>query len=53
MRLKKAAVSEQDEKVDEVDLTELRSALYGLHAILKLHTTQEDENYPSLADEPK
>ena len=39
--------------VDEVDLTELRSALYGLHAILKLHTAQEDENYLSLADEPK
>ncbi len=39
--------------IDEVDLTELRSALYGLHAILKLHTAQEDENYLSLADEPK
>ena len=30
-----------------------RSLLYGLHAILKLHTAQEDENYLSLADEPK
>ena len=39
--------------VDEVDLTELRSLLYGLCAILKLHTAQEDENYLSLADEPK
>jgi heavy metal translocating P-type ATPase len=39
--------------VDEADLTELRSLLYGLHAILKLHTAQEDENYLSLADEPK
>ena len=39
--------------VDEVDLTELRSLLYGLYAILKLHTAQEDENYLSLADEPK
>ena len=39
--------------IDEVDLTELRSLLYGLHAILKLHTAQEDENYLSLAEEPK
>ena len=39
--------------VDEVDLTELRSLLYGLYAILKLHTAQEDENYLSLADESK
>jgi len=39
--------------VDEVDLTELRSLLYGLCAILKLHTAQEDENYLSLADEPR
>ncbi len=38
--------------VDEVDITELRSLLYGLHAILKLHTAQEDENYLSLADDP-
>ncbi len=37
--------------VDEVDLTELRSVLYGLYAILKLHTAQEDENYLSLADD--
>ncbi len=35
---------------DEMDLTELRSMLYGLHAILKLHTAQEDESYLSLAD---
>ncbi len=39
--------------VDESDLTELRSLLYGLHAILKLHTAQEDENYLSLADDPR
>jgi iron-sulfur cluster repair protein YtfE (RIC family) len=39
--------------IDDVDLTELRSMLYGLHAILKLHTAQEDENYLSLADPPK
>ena len=40
------------EGMDEVDLTELRSLLYGLHAILKLHTAQEDESYLSLADKP-
>ena len=41
------------EGIDDVDLTELRSLLYGLHAILKLHTAQEDENYLSLADDPR
>jgi heavy metal translocating P-type ATPase len=35
----------------EEDLTELRRLLYGLHAILRLHTAQEDESYLSLADE--
>jgi len=40
-------------KIDEVEITELRSLLYGLHAILKLHTAQEDENYLSLADDAK
>ena len=40
---------------DEADLAELRSLLYGLDAILRLHTAQEDETYLSLgdpADEP-
>ena len=36
---------------DEVDLTDLRALLYGLHAILRLHTIQEDENYLSLSDD--
>jgi hypothetical protein len=36
---------------DEVDLTDLRALLYGLHAILRLHTIQEDESYLSLSDE--
>ena len=39
------------EGLDELDLTELRSMLYGLYAILKLHTAQEEESYLSLADE--
>ncbi len=36
---------------DQVDLAELRSALYGLCAILTLHTAQEDESYLSLGDQ--
>jgi heavy metal translocating P-type ATPase len=35
---------------DDADLIELRRILYGLHAILQLHTAQEDENYLSLAE---
>ena len=40
-----------DAAVDDADLIELRSMLYGLHAILRLHTAQEDENYFSLTDD--
>jgi len=36
---------------DEVDLADLRGLLYGLYAILRLHTAQEDESYLSLGDE--
>ena len=36
---------------DEADVADLRRLLYGLHAILMLHTAQEDESYLSLADE--
>jgi heavy metal translocating P-type ATPase len=32
------------------DLAELRRLLYGLHAVLRLHTAQEDEAYVSLVD---
>ncbi len=35
---------------DAKELTEMRSTLYGLHAILSLHTAQEEEGYLSLAD---
>jgi heavy metal translocating P-type ATPase len=35
---------------DDVDVADLRSLLYGLHAILRLHTAQEDESYLSLGD---
>jgi heavy metal translocating P-type ATPase len=33
---------------DDADVADLRALLYGLHAILRLHTTQEDESYLSL-----
>jgi heavy metal translocating P-type ATPase len=36
---------------DDADLNDLRALLYGLHAILRLHTTQEDESYLSLAED--
>jgi iron-sulfur cluster repair protein YtfE (RIC family) len=39
------------EPPDDADLADLRALLYGLHAILRLHTTQEDESYLSLASE--
>jgi heavy metal translocating P-type ATPase len=44
-----------DQDPDEADIQDLRNLLYGLDAILRLHTTQEDETYLSLgdtADEP-
>ena len=34
-----------------MDLSDLRALLYGLHAILRLHTIQEDESYLSLSDD--
>jgi soluble P-type ATPase len=33
---------------DDADIADLRALLYGLHAILQLHTTQEEESYLSL-----
>ncbi len=39
-----------DRAPDEEDLIDLRGVLYGLHAILRLHTVQEDETYLSLGD---
>jgi soluble P-type ATPase len=35
---------------DGDDITELRGVLYGLHAVLRLHTAQEEESYLSLGD---
>jgi iron-sulfur cluster repair protein YtfE (RIC family) len=37
---------------DGADLADVRGLLYGLHAILRLHTAQEDESYLSLGDVP-
>jgi heavy metal translocating P-type ATPase len=39
-----------DRAPDHDDLADLRGVLYGLHAILRLHTVQEDETYLSLGD---
>ena len=39
-----------DRAPDQDDLADLRGVLYGLHAILRLHTVQEDETYLSLGD---
>jgi soluble P-type ATPase len=39
-----------DRDPDEADIADLRDILYGLHAILRLHTVQEDETYLSLGD---
>ncbi|HLI40577.1 MAG TPA: heavy metal translocating P-type ATPase [Streptosporangiaceae bacterium] len=39
-----------DRVPDETDVTDLRGVLYGLDAILRLHTAQEDEAYLSLGD---
>ena len=39
-----------DAEPDEADAADLRSLLYGLDAILRLHTAQEDETYLSLGD---
>jgi heavy metal translocating P-type ATPase len=36
---------------DETDVADLRGTLYGLYAILRLHTVQEDEAYLSLDDD--
>ena len=40
-----------DRVPDETDIADLRGILYGLHAILRLHTMQEDEAYLSLGDD--
>jgi hemerythrin superfamily protein len=40
-----------DHEPDEADVTDLRDVLYGLHAVLRLHTVQEDETYLSLGDD--
>jgi heavy metal translocating P-type ATPase len=36
---------------DSEDISELRRLLYGLYAVLRLHSAQEEESYFSLADD--
>jgi hemerythrin-like domain-containing protein len=38
-------------RLDGDDVTDARRLLYGLHAVLQLHFSQEDEGYFSLADD--
>ncbi len=40
-----------DRAPGEADIADLRGTLYGLYAILRLHTVQEDEAYLSLGDD--
>ena len=40
-----------DRASGEADIADLRGTLYGLYAILRLHTVQEDEAYLSLGDD--
>jgi soluble P-type ATPase len=49
-RLGRLAEDIGDREPDDTDIAELRGILYGLHAILRLHTAQEDETYLSLGD---
>ncbi len=39
-----------DEAPDVEDIDEIRRLFYGLHAILRLHTLQEEESYLSFED---
>lgn len=39
-----------DRDPDVADIADLRDILYGLYAVLRLHTVQEDETYLSLGD---
>jgi len=40
-----------DQDPDQADIADLRGLLYGLDAILRLHTAQEDETYLALGDQ--
>jgi hypothetical protein len=40
-----------DRAPGEADIADLRTTLYGLYAIVRLHTAQEDEAYLSLGGE--
>ncbi|HET7017183.1 MAG TPA: heavy metal translocating P-type ATPase [Streptosporangiaceae bacterium] len=40
-----------DGRPDEADTADLRAVLYGLYAVLTLHTAQEEESFLSLAED--
>lgn len=42
-------LAEPDETLAPEQIDDLRACLYGLHTVLRLHFTQEEENYFSLA----
>ncbi len=42
-----------DSRPDEADTADLRAVLYGLYAILTLHTAQEEESFLSLAEDDR
>ncbi len=42
-----------DGRPDEADAADLRAVLYGLYAILTLHTAQEEESFLSLAEDDR
>jgi hypothetical protein len=43
------SLSETDGRLAQEQLDDLRASLYGLYTVLRLHFTQEEENYFSLA----
>ncbi len=51
MRLGQVLDEIGDSAPDQADIADLRGLLYGLDAILRLHTAQEDETYLALGDQ--
>ena len=49
-RLERLVASVDPASPDPVDLAEIRRSLYALHAVLALHTMQEEEEYSLLLE---
>jgi len=49
-RLGRVLDDADDHRLEGEDASDVLRLLYGLHAVLTLHFSQEDENYLSLAD---